>query len=153
MNEQFVYLKLVTGEQLMAVKESEDDTSVTLKFPMVIRTHLVSAQPDRVSEQVTAGPYSLFAESPIVHVNKSHIVLDTKLADRAIVHYIHLVRDHEGVRLDYTPPALQWDDEPPEDAPTHVDVQKVLEQLKAITGDIEEEEIEKVFIDGNDTVH
>ena len=49
MNEQFVYIKLVTGEQLMAYKESEDDESMTLKFPMLIKTHMVGVAGGRVS--------------------------------------------------------------------------------------------------------
>ena len=151
MNEEFVYLKLVNGEQIMAVKESEDLDTVTLKFPMLIKTHLVGMQQNRVSEQVTAGPYSLFADNTNIHINKKHIILDTALAERAIPHYIHLVRDHEGVRLDYTPPQLQWEDEVPEDAPAQVDVNKVLDHLKAIAEQLEEEDT--VLVEGNKTIH
>jgi len=151
MNEEFVYLKLVNGEQIMAVKESEDLDTVTLKFPMLIKTHLVGMQQNRISEQVTAGPYSLFADNTNIHINKKHIILDTALAERAIPHYIHLVRDHEGVRLDYTPPQLQWEDEVPEDAPAQVDVNKVLDHLKAIAEQLEEEDT--VLVEGNKTIH
>jgi len=151
MNEEFVYLKLVNGEQIMAVKESEDLDTVTLKFPMLIKTHLVGMQQNRVSEQVTAGPYSLFADNTNIHINKKHIILDTALAERAIPHYIHLVRDHEGVRLDYTPPQLQWENEVPEDAPAQVDVNKVLDHLKAIAEQLEEEDT--VLVEGNKTIH
>jgi hypothetical protein len=151
MNEEFVYLKLVNGEQIMAVKESEDLDTVTLKFPMLIKTHLVGMQQNRVSEQVTAGPYSLFADNTNIHINKKHIILDTALAERAIPHYIHLVRDHEGVRLDYTPPQLQWEDEVPEDVPAQVDVNKVLDHLKAIAEQLEEEDT--VLVEGNKTIH
>jgi hypothetical protein len=151
MNEEFVYLKLVNGEQIMAVKESEDLDTVTLKFPMLIKTHLVGMQQNRISEQVTAGPYSLFADNTNIHINKKHIILDTALAERAIPHYIHLVRDHEGVRLDYTPPQLQWEDEVPEDVPAQVDVNKVLDHLKAIAEQLEEEDT--VLVEGNKTIH
>jgi hypothetical protein len=151
MNEEFVYLKLVNGEQIMAVKQSEDLDTVTLKFPMLIKTHLVGMQQNRISEQVTAGPYSLFADNTNIHINKKHIILDTALAERAIPHYIHLVRDHEGVRLDYTPPQLQWEDEVPEDAPAQVDVNKVLDHLKAIAEQLEEEDT--VLVEGNKTIH
>jgi len=154
MNEQYVYLKLVNGEQIMAVKESEDSEFITLKFPMLIKTHLVAAQADRVSEQVTAGPYSLFADNTNIHINKKHIILDTALAERAIPHYIHLVRDHEGVRLDYTPPQLQWEDEQPADAPDSIDIKEVLDALKSIANIEEEVEAEdKTFVEGNKTLH
>jgi hypothetical protein len=156
MNEEFVYVKLVTGEQLMAYKEAEDASSITLKFPMLVKTHLVAANNGRVSEQVTAGPYTLFTEDSILHVNKTHVVFDSKLAQRAIAHYIHLVRDHEGVALSYTPNELQWDDEPPPEAAevsSLEDIQKALEQLKAIAGEEEEEREERLFIEGNETIH
>jgi hypothetical protein len=157
MNEQFVYVKLVTGEQLMALKESEDTNFITLKFPMLVKTHLVGSHNGRISEQVTAGPYTLFTEDSILHVNKQHVVFDSQLAQRAIAHYIHLVRDHEGVLLNYTPTQLQWDDEPPPEAAdvsSMEDIHKVLDHLRAIAGEEEEERKEdKVFIEGNETIH
>ena len=156
MNEEFVYLKLVTGEQLMAYKESEDETSMTVKFPMLIKTHLVAANHDRVSEQVTAGPYSLFLESPVVHLNKSHIVLDSKLADRAIVHYVGLVRNHEGVNLSHQAKELIWEDEQDREALEAIeDIGSAIEQLRVIAGEIEEEveEANKTFVEGNETIH
>ena len=156
MNEEFVYLKLVTGEQLMAFKESEDETTITIKFPMLIKTHLVSANHDRVSEQVTAGPYSLFLESPVVHLNKSHIVLDSKLHERAIVHYVGLVRNHEGVNLAHQAKTLIWEDEQDRQSLEAIeDIGSAIEQLRAIAGEIEEEveEGNKTFVEGNETLH
>jgi hypothetical protein len=155
MNEQFVYLKLVTGEQLMAYKESEDSSSITIKFPMLIKTHLIATSADRVSEQVTAGPYSLFLESPVVHLNKSHIVLDSKLHERAIVHYVGLVKNHEGVSLEHEAKALIWDDEERENFEAIPDISRAIEQLQAIAGEIEEEveEGNKTFVEGNETLH
>jgi len=154
MNEQFVYLKLVTGEQLMAYKESEDEESMTLKFPMLIKTHMVGVAGGRVSEQVTAGPYTLFVDTTKpFHVNKKHIVLDTQLSEKAIPHYVHLVRDHEGVKLSYTQNGLDWEDEvkQPDFDPT-----KAIAALKSIAEQIEEVEDEedvRIFIEGNNTFH
>lgn len=153
MNE-FVYLKLINGEQLMALRETEDTDTVTVKFPMLIKTHLVSVGNGKVSEQVTAGPYSLFGDVEQVRINKHHIVLDTTLAERAIPHYVRLVQEHEGVNIKYTPKALVWEDEIPEGVPEEVDVAKVLDALKAIANEEEYDEQEvPVFIEGNKTVH
>lgn len=151
---QFVYLKLVNGEQLMALKESEDSDTITIKFPMLIKTHLVSVSNGKIAEQVTAGPYSLFGDIEQVHINKRHVVLDTELAERAIPHYVGLVREHEGVVIKYTPKVLQWEDEVPADAPEEVNIGKVLDALKAITQEEpEEEHTVSTFIEGNKTVH
>ena len=155
MNEQFVFLKLVTGEQLMAFKESEDATSITIKYPMLIKSHMIKMDDDRISEQATAGPYSLFAATPVVHLNKNHIVMDAQLSDRAIPHYVHLVRDHEGVNLSYQAKQLLWEDEEREALEAIPDALKALEQLRAIAQEIEEETEEgnKTFVEGNETVH
>lgn len=130
MSEQYVYLKLVTGDQLMAMKESETQDSLTIKFPMLIKNHVVMQNEVRVSEQVTAGPYTLFAESAFVKINRMHIVIETKLAEQAIPHYLGLVREHEGVSLGEPETGLVWEDEVMEEPVT-----------------------EDNFVDGNDTVH
>jgi hypothetical protein len=153
MNEQFVYIKLVTGEQLMAYKESEDDKSVLLKFPMLIKTHLVGMNNGRISEQVTAGPYTLFVDSTSFHVNKDHIIVDAQLAPNAIPHYVHLVRDHEGVSLSYIPQELEWEETNYEEEKVSIpDVAKAIQQLKALA-EVEKEVDEKFLLKGNDTVH
>jgi len=154
MNEEFVYIKLVTGEQLMGIKESEDDSSVNIKFPMLLKQHVVSNNGVKVSEQVVAGPYSLFVDSTTFHINKNHIVLNTILAERAIPHYVSLVREHEGITLNYVSNSLQWEDEvQAEETPT---LGSLLNQLKdelKAEKVREEEEIEGIFIEGNDTLH
>jgi hypothetical protein len=150
MNEEFVYLKLVTGEQLMAYKESETETSISIKYPMLIKTHMISSDGDRVSEQVTAGPYSLFLQAPVVHLNKSHIVLDSKLHERAIVHYVQLVKNHEGVSLVNEAKQLLWDDEERQNFEAIPDAASAIAQLSAV---VEESEEVRTYIEGNETVH
>jgi hypothetical protein len=156
MNDQFVYLKLVTGEQLMAYKEYEDGASLIVRFPMLIKTHLIAANNDRISEQVTAGPYSLFIDAPNVRLNKSHIVLDSKLHDRAIAHYVQLVHSHEGVSLEYEGKMAVFQEEQLEDFEAIPDVSNAIEQLREIAGELEQEaELaeEGTYIEGNKTLH
>jgi hypothetical protein len=150
MNEEFVYLKLVTGEQLMAYKESETETSISIKYPMLIKTHMIASDGDRVSEQVTAGPYSLFLQSPVVHLNKSHIVLDSKLHERAIVHYVQLVKNHEGISLVNEAKQLLWDDEERQNFEAIPDATSAIAQLSAV---VEESEEVRTYVEGNETVH
>ena len=81
-------------------------------------------------------------------------MLDTQLSEKAIPHYVHLVRDHEGVKLSYTQNGLDWRDEvkQPDFDPT-----KAIAALKSIAEQIEEVEEEeedfKIFIEGNNTFH
>lgn len=152
MNEEFVYLKLVTGETLMALKEYEDDEVITVRFPMLVKMHLISSREGKVSEQVTAGPYSLFIDNSILNINRQHVVFDSQLSIKAIPHYIGLVKDHEGISLEYTPEELQWDDEVAEELATIEDVHAAIAQLKSIA----EEEVDtedKVYVEGNKTLH
>jgi hypothetical protein len=130
MSEQYVFLKLVTGDQIMAMKESETESTLTIKFPMLIKNHVITQNEVRVSEQVTAGPFTMFAESAYMQINRMHIVIETKLAEQAIPHYLGLVKEHEGIEVGEPEPVsgLIWEDEP-------------------------EEEIEGIYIEGNDVVH
>ena len=153
MNE-FVFLKLVNGEQVMALKESEDHESIMIRFPMLVKTHYVGVRENRIAEQVTAGPYTMFGENDHMVVSRSHVIFQTPLAERAIPHYINLVKEHEGVNILYTPRVLQWDDEPPAEAPDNVDIKKVLDALKSIAEEEPSEDASKRnFIEGNKTIH
>ena len=153
MNE-FVFLKLVNGEQVMALKESEDHESIMIRFPMLVKTHHVGFRENRIAEQVTAGPYTMFGENDHMVVSRSHVIFQTPLAERAIPHYVNLVKEHEGVNILYTPRVLQWDDEPPAEAPDSVDIKKVLDALKSIAEEEpSEDESKRNFIEGNKTIH
>lgn len=130
MSEQYVFLKLVTGDQIMAMKESETESTLTIKFPMLIKNHVITQNEVRVSEQVTAGPLTMFAESAYMQINRMHIVIETKLSEQAIPHYLGLVKEHEGIEVGDAESAsgLVWEDEP-------------------------EEEVEGIYIEGNDVLH
>jgi len=156
MNEEFVYLKLVTGETLMALKEYEDEEIIVVKFPMLVKMHLVSSKDGRVSEQVTAGPYSLFVENSILNINRQHIVFDSQLSIRAIPHYVSLVKDHEGITLDYVQDQLNWEETEEDisaidDIDTIQDIKSAVAQLKSISE--EDDTDQKVYIQGNETIH
>lgn len=162
MNEEFVYIKLVTGETLMALKQHEDKEVVTVKFPMLVKMHVVSTRDGKVSEQVTAGPYSLFVDDTTLNIRKQHIVFNSKLAQKAIPHYIHLVQDHEGVTLKYTKEQLHWEDdiedkfleEAYEDLAEIEDVKAAIAQLKSIAQEeVEDIEEDKIYVEGNETLH
>ena len=87
-------------------------------------------------------------------VSRSHVIFQTPLAERAIPHYVNLVKEHEGVNILYTPRVLQWDDEPPAEAPDNVDIKKVLDALKSIAEEEPSEDASKRnFIEGNKTIH
>lgn len=147
MSEEFVYIKLVNGEQLMAIKEDETEETVLLRFPMIIRQHVVANLNNKVTEQITAGPYSMFTDETLMEFHKRNILVDVLLSERAVNHYIGLVQEHEGVNL---APGLQWEDS--SDPATVEDVATAVDKLSLrLEHQLNEEET--VFIQGNDTIH
>jgi hypothetical protein len=146
MNEEFVYIKLVNGEQLMAIKEDETEELVLLRYPMIIKQHVVAHSNNKVTEQITAGPYSMFTDSTLLEFNKRNILVDALLSERAVEHYIGLVQEHEGVNLSA---GLDWEDN--QEPTTVEEVEAAVDKLSLIFDQQLEEET--VFIQGNDTIH
>jgi hypothetical protein len=86
-----------------------------------------------------------------VHLNKSHIVLDSKLHERAIVHYVQLVKNHEGISLVNEAKQLLWDDEERQNFEAIPDAASAIAQLSAVVE--EEPEEVRTYVEGNETVH
>jgi hypothetical protein len=124
---------------------------------MLVKTHLIGQHNGKVSEQVTAGPYSLFIDDATLFINKRNIVFDSKLSQKAIPHYVHLVQDHEGITLQYQKKELEWDDVPAPAKEEFADIQDIaaaIAQLKAIAQEeVDPEDLDKILIEGNKTLH
>jgi hypothetical protein len=146
MSEEFVYIKLVNGEQLMAIKEDETEETVLLRYPMIVKQHVVAHSNNKVTEQITAGPYSMFTDSALLEFNKRNILVDVLLSERAVNHYIELVQEHEGVDLSG---GLQLEyNHMPNDVK---DMETAVDKLSLRLEQHLEDDI--VFIQGNDTLH
>jgi hypothetical protein len=137
MNELFVFVKLINGDQMMAIKESETEESLTLKFPMQIRLHKVLQNEITVGEQITAGPYSQFVQKQTITIDKRHVVINEQLAHRAIPHFINLVKEHDGIAIKVHSDSID------------LEYAYAVEELEDHT----EEPDENCFVDGNDTIH
>jgi hypothetical protein len=147
MSEEFVYIKLVNGEQLMAIKEDETEETVLLRYPMIIKQHVVAHLNNKVTEQITAGPYSMFTDDTLLEFHKRNILVDALLSERAVNHYIELVQEHEGVNLSSE---LDWEDDSTE--VTVEEIETAVDKLSLkLNQQLDEEET--VFIQGNDTIH
>jgi hypothetical protein len=143
----YVVLKLVTGEQIIAVKRNESPTSVTIEYPMLIKS-FPFMNGGEIGEHVTAAPYCKFAEDKIFEFKKRDILFEKKIHQYAIPFYVRLVNEYEATI------------EAVEDAPSTVEelsdrVNKLMEHLKSIAENpIEEnEEEEKQVVQGNNTLH
>jgi hypothetical protein len=154
MNEHFVIVKLVSGEQVMATLTNEDATTVELQYPMVIRM-IPFVEGHRAHEHVTAAPLCQFSDDKTYRIPKTNIMFVKKLHEVLIPHYNRIVDEHENtvlVRSDKTGHIERIKEEL-----TVEDIQKRIDMLESIAGierDTEGEEEETgYYIEGNETLH
>ena len=154
MNEHFVIVKLVSGEQVMATLTSEDATTVELQYPMVIRM-IPFVDGERAHEHVTAAPLCQFSDDKTFRIPKTNIMFVKKLHEVLIPHYNRIVDEHENtilVRSDKT-----GNIERIKEDLTVEDIQKRIDMLESIAGierDTEgEEEETRYYVEGNETLH
>jgi len=153
MNENFVIVKLVSGEQVMATLTSEDAETIELHYPMIIRM-IPFIENDHTHEHVTAAPLCQFSEDKLYKISKTSVMFIKKLHDILIPHYNRIVDEHEQTVLVRSSKTGQI--ERVRDHLTVEDIQKRIDMLERMAGverDAEEEEIENYYIEGNDTVH
>lgn len=128
-NELFVVLKLVSGEQVMAVLRSEDESYIEIESPMCIRTIPVL---ETNKEHITAHPLCQFSDDVKYVLDKKDVMFVKKMHHIFIPHYLRIVKEHEDLVDDNeqkSPRAedLTWEDE------IEVDIRN--------------------FIEGNDTIN
>ena len=157
-NEHFVIIKLVSGEQVMAVLEKETDENIQISSPLLLRLFPVIGA-ESGQEHVTATPYCKFAEDSNLTLNKRNILFVKNLHSMLIPHYIRLATEAEEPvpikkKNDGSVKELQWEDEELQEEVSKLsseEIQKRIQMLEAIA-DKEEEEV-RTFIEGNDTIH
>jgi hypothetical protein len=158
----YIVLKLITGETVMAVFEGEDERFVKVEYPIQIRTMMI---PGLQRESVHAVPYCQFSDSTAFVLEKNHIVYIKRLHQQFIPHYKNFLKSYDEALVPATRQSSQeireqleelFGDE--EDTLTIEEVNKRLDMLEAIAGtSSKEEELEEDdflnFIPGNDTKH
>lgn len=151
-NEFYVVMKLVSGEQIMAVLRSEDDAHILIENPMVMKTTLDF---EAGKERITAAPLCPFTSDETFVLDKKNLLYIKKLHHVFINHYKSIVKDYSE-STNFVPEGsaeeLDWGDEPP----TPEEARSAIKQLKGILG--EEEEIDwtdtlKRLVPGNDTLN
>ncbi len=100
-NELYVVMKLVSGENVMAVLKSEDEDFIEVESPMCIRTIPVI---ETGREHITASPLCQFSEDSTSYVlDKKNLMFVKKMHHLFIPHYQKIVADHEEVGLNIEP--------------------------------------------------
>jgi len=129
-NELFVILKLVSGEQVMAVLRSEDEMFIEVESPMCIRTIPVL---ETQKEHITAHPLCQFTDDINYVLDKKDVMFVKKMHHIFIPHYLRIVKEHEQLGVmdtseRRTAEDLIWEEEHPEESFT-------------------------TFVEGNDTIN
>lgn len=151
----YVFIKLTSGEQLMAILETEDGSHVAISNPMLLRM-IPYNDSGKIQEHVTTTPFCAFSEGDDFILPKTSIMFIKQLSSKVVDHYKMILAQYETavIRTSKQENNLSWDDE--EDL-TVDSINERIDRLEAIfSGDrLEdaEEEAEKVFVEGNDTVH
>lgn len=91
-NELFVILKLVSGEQVMAVLRSEDEDYIEVESPMCIRTFPIL---ETGKEHITAHPLCQFTDEINYVLDKKDVMFIKKMHHIFISHYLRIVKEHE----------------------------------------------------------
>ena len=139
-NELFIILKLVSGEDVMAVLSAEDDEYIELTSPMCIRTHPIL---HAGKEQVTAVPLCPFSEENKYILHKRNVMFIKKLHHAFIPHYKKIVAEQERTTTF----------KPAEETQPEESMKKRIDMLKTLLGETEEEDLPLNFVKGNNTIN
>lgn len=151
-DEQLVYIRTISGEQIMAVLEYESKDTVEISYPMQIKTYPMIAGGEVQHEHISASPWCRFASTPSVSLNKSHVLFVKNLHQAFAPHYARLVEQSEKqVIVKKEEPVDDWEDENVE---TVKDMEKRIDALARMLNQEEEiSETTSIEVEGNDTVH
>ena len=159
----FVIIKLVSGEQIMATLTNEDDAMIQIDYPMLIRL-VPFMQGGKTHEHVTASPLCQFSEDKHFSIPKSTVIFVKKLHQMIVPHYTRLVDEHEAsvlVRKEEDGSVSQISLKPVEEEEEPITVEEIrrrIDMLEAIANaptvrTEEEEEGYRYYIEGNDTLN
>jgi hypothetical protein len=165
MTENFVLVKMISGEQVMAMLEYENDVEVKIKYPMLVRTiPSINPQTGKQTENITAAPWCQFVEERIFEIEKRNVLFMNKLHPLVIEQYMQMVDAFEKeveVKKD-SDGQLFWEDEEDDDMMTVDDVKRTISALSSILSEEREEddklqqaekEYKVTFVKGNDTIN
>jgi hypothetical protein len=147
----YVYVRLLNGDQLMATKVFENNEIITIECPMLIRLFPRLEQGGLV-EQITSGPYCQFTDDRVFTFQKKDILFAKKLNEVMIPHYERMLAEHETEEEEAEVQEEKVD-------PTVEDIAKSVDLLHSIferarkRKDEKEQDSFPTIIPGNETKH
>jgi hypothetical protein len=156
MDKQYVVVKLVSGETVMAIFEGEDDKFVKIDRPIQIRTTII---PELGRESISASPLCQFSDATSFVLEKGHIVYIKKLHSQFIPHYNNFLRSYDEALIPATRSSIQEQLSEYFDDAEHLTIDEInrrIEMLEAIASGGHPEEDDDLMLnvmEGNDTLH
>lgn len=152
-NQEYVIIKLVSGEQLMGVRTEETDNDITVMFPMALKQYPVQRDDGTIAEQVTGGPFCAFASDRVFTIPKTSVMINKPLHELLVPFYVRMVNQYE--KMVDVPLSMFNDELEEQEALTVDDVEKAVDRLAAIMyGEKKEDrEPDGYYVEGNDTIH
>lgn len=156
MDKQYVVVKLVTGETVMAMFEGEDEKFVKINYPIQIKTVII---PELQRESISASPLCQFSDSTSFVLEKNHVVYIKKLHPQFVKHYNNFIKSYEEALIPTTRSSIQETLSEYFDDAEHLTIDEInrrIEMLEAIASGGQPEEDDDLMlnvIEGNDTLH
>jgi len=94
-SEDFVIVRLSTGESILAIRLTEDEKEITIEYPFALKNYPRITKQGGIIEQVTAGPYCSFAENRVFTFPKKDVFFVKKLHSFAVPFFMSLYNQHE----------------------------------------------------------
>jgi hypothetical protein len=156
MDKNYVVVKLVSGETVMATFEGEDEKFVKIDHPIQIKTTII---PELGRESISASPLCQFSDATTFVLEKNHIVYIKKLHKQFIPHYNNFLKSYEEALIPTTKSSIQETLSEYFDDAEHLTLEEInrrIEMLEAIAGgEFSEEDLDIMLsvMEGNDTIH
>jgi len=93
-DDQFVIMKLSTGETLVATMRNADDATISVEYPFELKI-IHERREDQVVDVTAAAPFCGFAEDRKFTFKKRDIMFTKELHTYSIPFYIELVEEYE----------------------------------------------------------
>jgi len=152
-DQEYVIIKLVSGEQLMGVCTEETDNDITVMFPMALRQYPIQREDGTIGEQVTGGPFCAFASDRTFTIPKASVMVNKPLHALLVPFYVRMVNQYE--KMVDVPLSMFNDEQEEQEVLTVKDVEKAVDRLAAIMyGEKNQDnDSDGHFVEGNNTIH
>lgn len=154
LNENYVALRLVTGEELLAVLTDEDEHYIKLEQPMVMKS-LVNYESGR--EHIVAKPLCMYTDDTSFVISKKNVLFVKKMFHGYIQHYQRIVDEFNQTLstedFGFTPPDSTDEVNTTEDLQRKVNLLKYLQSMLSPTEEDEDTDDKRVYIQGNNTIN